>query len=584
MKRFPIIILSLTILLFVFLVQCRKDEIIKTPPVAAFKLSPSTGLTTTLFQFDATDSKATNTDDTILFIRWDWDNDSIWDTGFSRSRKFTHRYYKPGSYNPQMEIRNETGLSDTIQAPVVVARGYSAPLPSFTISPSSGNLRTEFTFDASQSRDDEDSLNTLRFRWDWDGDGIFDTGFSDQTVVSHFYNSSSIYNVALEVVDPGGLTATQRKVVTVSLSNPNLVPEFTYLPLLPSTSDTVMFDASASYDPDNAGNSFTYRWNFTKDNDFDTEYLTSPIVGYQFLVEGENQVILEIRDQWGLINQKKIKIQIAHSNLKPTAKFFVGYEFGNLATNFYFDAEATSDQEDYADLIKVRWDYENDGIWDTQFAKEKISGHKYGAAGVYRVKMQAMDSGGLTDTTSLTVNVGSGTNETGLILDKNNNISYGTVKIGTQWWMSENLNETGASSSVRFCYSNLSVNCGIYGGLYTWKSAMNQVATEKARGLCPQGWHIPSVDEWQKLLDFYGLETAKSELELSGSSDFRMFYAGQRSNVGRSETLGTVANFWTSTKSAGDNAMAFSFQKDQAHYFKINLAQNYWFSVRCIKD
>jgi uncharacterized protein (TIGR02145 family) len=466
----------------------------------------------------------------------------------------------------------------------VVARGYSAPRPSFTVSPLSGNLRTEFIFDAAETRDDEDSLSALKFRWDWEGDGIFDTGYSDQTVASHFYSGSSIYNATLEVSDPQDLKAIQRKTVRVSLSNPRLVPQFTYTPELPSTSDTVRFDGSSSYDPDDAGNTFTYRWNFTNDDDFDTEYSTSPTIGYQFPTEGENLVVLEIRDQWGLINQVKVKLQVAHSNLKPIASFFVGYEYGNLTTNFYFDAEATKDGEDYADLIKVRWDFESDGTWDTEFVKSKVGGHKYGAAGTYRVKMQAMDSGGLTDTTSLTVNVSSGTNETGLILDKKNNISYGTVKIGNQWWMSENLNEPSGSSTSKFCYSNLSSNCALYGGLYTWYAAMNLVITEKARGLCPQGWHIPSVSEWQQLLDYYGLETAKSELVLTGSSDFRMFYAGQRSNVGRSETLGTVANFWTSTKSAGDNAIAFSFQKEQANYFKINLAQNYWFSVRCIKD
>ncbi|MFA5815566.1 MAG: FISUMP domain-containing protein [Bacteroidales bacterium] len=563
------------------LTHCLKEEITKTPPVAAFKLAPASGLTTTIFQFDAIESKATNANDTILFIRWDWDNDSIWDTGFSRSRKFTHRYYKPGSYIPRMEIRNEAGLSDTIQWPVQVARGYSAPQPGFTISPSSGNLRTEFVFDAGKTRDDEDSLNTLKLRWDWDGDGNFDTEFSEQTVVSHFYNAASIYNVALEVVDPQGLTATIRKSVSVSLSNLKLVPQFTWTPEKPTTSDTVQFDASSSYDPDHAGNTFTYRWNFTKDSDFDTEYLSNPVFGYQFPIEGENEVILEIKDQWGLINQTKVKIWIAHSNLKPTAAFFIGYEYGNRTTNFYFDAEATQDGEDLIDQLKVRWDFESDGIWDTEFVKEKTANHKYSTSGKFRVKTQVIDTGGLTDTTSLSVNVTDGTNETGLILDKKNNISYGTVKIGTQWWMSENLNE---ASKGKFCYSNQAANCTTYGGLYTWTDAMNTSTTEKARGLCPQGWHIPSLNEWQQLLDFYGADLAKKQLEVTGDSDFRMFLAGQRSTAGRSEMLNLVTNFWTSTKSSGENAQAISFQKDQDNYFKLNLAQNYGFSVRCIKD
>ena len=560
--------------------RCKKDEIIKTPPVASFKMNPANGLTTTIFQFDASASKSTVATDTILFIRWDWDNDQNWDTGFSRSRYFTHRYYKPGNYSTRMEIRNEAGLSDTVQLSVEVGRGYSAPKPAFTLVPGSGNLRTEFVFDAGITTDDEDSLNTLKLRWDWEGDGIWDTEYSNETLVKHFYTASSIYSPTLEVIDPQNLTATLRKSVNVSTSNPRLVPLFSWAPEKPTTSDTVMLDASASYDPDHADNHFTYRWKFSKTPDFDTEYLSSPVVGHQFLTEGDNEVTLEIRDQWGLINQYKTKIFIYHSNLKPTASFFIGYDYGNLNTNFYLDASGSKDGEDLIDQLRVRWDFESDGTWDTEYAKEKTIQHKYGKAGLFHVRMQIIDSGGLTDTTGLSLTVGTGTNETGLILDVKNNIHYGTVKIGSQWWMAENLNEPG-----KVCYSNLASNCALYGGLYTWSAVMNGATTEKAKGLCPTGWHIPTIAEWQQLVDFYGADTeAKKHLLVGGDSDFRMFLAGQRSTAGRSEMMNLVTNFWTSTKSSGENAQAMSFQRDQEPYFKLNLSWQYGFSVRCIKD
>ncbi len=575
--------LLIFVLVIAGIVQCKKEDTVKTPPVAAFKINPASGLTTSLFTFDVSDSKATNVGDTILFFRWDWDNDNIWDTGFSRSKSFSHRYYKPGSYSPRMEVRNESGLSDTAQLSVQVGRGYSPPQPSFTMMPGSGNLRTEFSFDTRNTHDDEDSLSTLKFRWDWEGDGIYDTEYSDQTSYTHYFIASSVYNPTLQVIDPQGLTATLRKSVSVSLSNPRLVPLFKWSPEKPSTSDTVMLDASASYDPDNVGNTFTYRWNFltnSKDTEFDTEYLTNPVIAHQFQTEGDNSVILEIRDQWGLINQIKTTLFILHSNLKPTAAFFIGYEYGNLTTNFYFDATASTDREDIAAQLQVRYDFESDGIWDTNYNKDRTATHKYGAAGTYHVRMQVMDSGGLTDTTGLNVFVTSGTNETGLILDKPNNVSYGTVKIGSQWWMAENLNE----ATGKVCYSNLVSNCNLYGGLYTWTNLMNGATTERAKGLCPTSWHIPSQAEWQQLVDFYGTNQAKSHLLVSGDSDFRMFLAGQRSTAGRSEMMNTVTNFWTSTKSSGENAWAVSFQRDQDGYFKLNLGQAYGFSVRCIKD
>jgi uncharacterized protein (TIGR02145 family) len=341
-------------------------------------------------------------------------------------------------------------------------------------------------------------------------------------------------------------------------------------------------DASSSYDPDHAKNVFTYRWDFDGDTFFDTDYVTDPVIGHQFLVEGENKVILEIRDQWGLINQSLTKLWIGHSNLKPTAGFFVGTEFGNLTTNFYFDADACRDPEDLIDQLKVRWDFEDDGVWDTEFVKEKTATRKYPAAGTYTIRLQVTDSGGLTDELTLTITVSAGTNETGLILDKKNNISYGTVKIGSQWWMSENLNESGTGKT---CYRDQSANCLKYGALYTWTGAMNGSILERARGICPQGWHIPSLAEWQQLLEYYGNETAKSHLEVAGDSDFRMLLAGQRLTDGRTyNNLELGANFWTSTKASGENANAISFQKDQPNYFRLNLGQSYGFSVRCVKD
>ncbi|MDD4645206.1 MAG: FISUMP domain-containing protein [Bacteroidales bacterium] len=575
-RYIPLLVLALTVL-----VQCDKDEVNSTAPLASFKLSPSSGLTTTTFQFDASASKATSAGDTLLFIRWDWDRDEIWDTGFSRSRLFTHRYYKPGSYNPRMEIRNEAGLSDTIELPVEVARGYSAPQPSFTISPASGNLRVEFVFDAGQTKDDEDSLNTLKFRWDWDGNGVYDTEYSDQPLIKHMFSAPGLYNTTVEVADPKGLTAKLMKSALVSTSNPNLVPRFTYTPENPNTSDLVLLDASSSYDPDNAGNTFLYRWDFEDDDTFDTEYLSNPVVSHTFNTEGNNTVVLEIKDQWGLVNQASIVVYIAHSNRKPTAAFFSGCEYGNLTTNFYFNASQTSDNEDWADLMKVRWDFDSDGNWDTEYNKIKTAYHLYGTPGTFKVRMQVLDSGGLTDTTSLNVYVSSGTNETGLILDETKGIYYGTVKIGTQWWMSENLNET---SSGKFCYSGRNSNCETYGGLYTWTAVMNGTTSEKAQGLCPSGWHIPSLTEWTKLIDFYGETLAKGHLEVGGDSDFRMLLAGQRSTGGSSEMMNQVTNFWTSTKSSGENSFAISFQKDQANYFKLNLSRSYGFSVRCVKE
>lgn len=81
------------------------------------------------------------------------------------------------------------------------------------------------------------------------------------------------------------------------------------------------------------------------------------------------------------------------------------------------------------------------------------------------------------------------TPNTGVVYDAQEN-EYKTVKIGNQLWMAENLNLKTSSS---WCYRNKPSNCKKYGRLYTWKAAMEN---------CPDGWHLPSDEEWGELINF----------------------------------------------------------------------------------
>ena len=68
--------------------------------------------------------------------------------------------------------------------------------------------------------------------------------------------------------------------------------------------------------------------------------------------------------------------------------------------------------------------------------------------------------------------------------------------------MKENLNvgtlingdveQTNNSIIEKYCYDNDTANCTTYGGLYQWNEAMQYVTTPGTKGICPDGWHIPT--------------------------------------------------------------------------------------------
>jgi len=103
----------------------------------------------------------------------------------------------------------------------------------------------------------------------------------------------------------------------------------------------------------------------------------------------------------------------------------------------------------------------------------------------------------------------------GTVTDIDGNV-YETVLIGEQLWMAENLKVThyndGSEIPTDYSYSEWieletgayavyqddPLIAGIYGNLYNWYTA------DDDRGVCPDGWHVPSDDEWTVLTDYLG--------------------------------------------------------------------------------
>jgi len=92
-------------------------------------------------------------------------------------------------------------------------------------------------------------------------------------------------------------------------------------------------------------------------------------------------------------------------NTPPVASFAVAPDSGSTSTMFWFDASSSYDLEDPVELLRVQWDWDGDGVWDTPLSTDKVAEHQYGVEGVYLVFLRVVDTDGLEGQTVRTVNV-----------------------------------------------------------------------------------------------------------------------------------------------------------------------------------
>lgn len=596
------IIIAAFILIIVITIGCKKEEEIIEAPIASFSINPPKGNTTTSFIFDASSTQISDNDSEILF-RWDWDGDGNWDTPFSKSKINIYRFYVLGNYSPQMEARSFNGLSDTLQMELEIIQGYSPPVANFNYNPGNGHILTHFSFDASICYDDEDSLETLLFRWDWEGDGIWDTNFSNNPKISHQFMFPEHYEVTMQVKDPSGLSNQKSHGLDIDLYNPSLFVDFTISPdSLGTNEDIYTFDASASVDLDDPNNDLWYKWKVIDKNGpvtWETDFLKKPVISHRFshLEVGDKVMKLEVNDIHGLTNSVSKEFTILPGNTPPNASFFIASSHGNTGTEFYFNANDVSDFEDYKKDLQIRWDFNNNGEWDTEFSTDKEIFHSYENPGNYEVVVEVIDSNGDNDISNpKLILISGGTNPTDLVLDEravdpNGKIItdyYGSVKIGNQWWLSDNLNRSGYTDVPisKMCYSNAPANCELYGGLYTFWSVMLGNYNLGAQGACPNGWHVATPDDWDTLIEYIGGGAGIGDLEPGGSTDFYLMYGGIKDVNGSFRYINTSANFWTSKRAnfTSNNAWSYTINPVNGTIETAVVSGNYGHSIRCIKD
>jgi len=196
--------------------------------------------------------------------------------------------------------------------------------------------------------------------------------------------------------------------------------------------------------------------------------------------------------------------------------------------------------------------------------------------------------------------------------------TYMAVTIGKQVWMTENLRTTkfnDMSVITNVTGNNIWANTTIpayswfdndtayrdlYGGLYNY-------FTVESGKLCPDGWHVPSNDEFKALekslgmtqagadsLEWRGTDQGKKMKSRTGwnyngngtnSSGFSGLAGGYRYGVdGSFNDLGAVSYWWTSSKKSSTLGLYRRLDYNQIKVYAEGVRLQAGKYVRCVRD
>jgi uncharacterized protein (TIGR02145 family) len=584
--------------LICLILGCQKENN-QFKPKFEIESKQTSGLTTDVFSIKVTPITTIPSDEK-LHCRWDWEGDSIFNTRFTQELEVKHRFLRPGQYRVVCEVLSLSGERARSTLNFDIQQGYSSPKPVFNVTPKTGHFRTNFLFDASKTIDDEDSLETLKFRWDFQNDGVWDTPFLDETTINHQFENMQDYTVKLTVVDPSQRSGSFTKKIELHRTDTCIVPRFTWTSETSRAGDPFIFDASDSYHQTDTEIDLIFKWLFPEQEY--TEGSTNPVIEHVFTTPGTKRVVLAVEDGNGLQNTLAKEFFVAIENLPPKPKILTPTNYGNIETQFYLNLWDSRDDHTAPSKLLYRWDFDGDGIWDTEKNSKVESYHQYMTAGTYKCILEAEDEHGLSDTTSLFFYISPYDYPTGYIKDKRDNKLYGTVKIGNLWWMSENLDfrpePKVGTQHVQTCYNNNASTCDKYGALYAIEYAMSY-EDYFDHSICPDSWHIPTKEDLDDLINHIDIKNGREELAPMGRSGFNALYSGyvlysinivdgkREFNIRGSKDLGFSTYFiTTSYRPSLTFPSVFSLQiiKNQSEIFPINTDMEGFYSVRCVKD
>lgn len=185
------------------------------------------------------------------------------------------------------------------------------------------------------------------------------------------------------------------------------------------------------------------------------------------------------------------------------------------------------------------------------YGGESVTGNSEERSFTLEVEEAADTEITITDASDCEVEASLTAEEVRTFTDSRDGQEYLTIKIGDQIWFAENFNFETENNS--YCYEDDAANCEAYGRLYTW---------DVAQEIAPDGWSLPSEDEFQILISATGGGASSvDELKNGGTNGFDFQMAGKLfGEPNEFDNVGSLGYAWTSTESNESKAVGFGMR------------------------
>ena len=388
-------------------------------PYGYFTVAPAAGTTDTEFVFTPVVASGAGAAAADVQVRWDYEGRGVWDTPWTKNRSFAHVYVSPGSYEPVLQMLDVNGAMTTVhgcalpadagthigvaspmQCRVEVTAG-TAPQASYQAYPVQTGIGGIVHFDPAATQ------NATQYRWDFDGDGVWDTPWDVSNRQQQYtFGTPGVYHAVLAARNAAGQVDYATTTITVvddtAAAGAWLAPKLTVRDATANVvdgmgvvGDEFILDATGSKRIGNQQDTLTARFDYDGDGVWDTAYgdLTAR---YVYRTAGDYTVRVEIRS--GMTGATVVGTALVRvvKNTPPVTWLTITPSTATQSQTIAFDASGSFDDQSNSGQLMARFDFNGDGVWDTDFSTTKRQTLVFPVAGHFHPKVEIRDLQGLS--------------------------------------------------------------------------------------------------------------------------------------------------------------------------------------------